>query len=154
MAGSLLRTCTACGKRNRVPTQHLLDQGHCGNCKALLPPLSEPVDVDSKTFDQLIAASQVPVLIDFCAEWCAPCRAAGPVVEAIAREMAGRAIELKVDTERNPTVAARYSVRGIPNFVVVHRGRMLSQHAGLTDPHVMKGWLEHAEACFVEERRV
>jgi thioredoxin 2 len=114
----------------------------CGACKTTLPPVAGPIDADPATFDDAIRFSPLPVLVDFWAEWCGPCRMAAPEVKKVAAALAGRALVLKVDTERHPELAARYNVRGIPNFVVFHDGRMVFQHAGLAPAHEMQRWLE------------
>src|SRR5215470_11266854 len=109
-----IRTCAACGTKNRTPVAHLADTGRCGNCKAPLPPLAEPIDADPALFDQIIQSAAVPVLVDFWAQWCGPCRMAAPHVKQLATEMAGKALVVKVDTDAHPDLAARYEVRSIP----------------------------------------
>ena len=142
----MVRSCQVCGRKNRIPPKHLADTGRCGACKSPLPPISEPVEVNVEEFDEIIHEARVPVLIDFWAAWCGPCRIAAPEVERTAREMAGRAIVLKVDTERYPQLAARYQVRGIPNFAVFTEGRLVKQQAGVVDHQVMESWLNSATA--------
>jgi len=143
----IVRPCPSCGARNRIPPRHLADTGKCGKCQAALPALAEPLDVDLAQFDLIVAGATVPVLVDFWAEWCGPCHMAAPHVKKLAAEMAGKAVVLKVDTDEHGELAGRYEVRGIPNFVVLKNGHVISQNAGAAPITEMRRWLEMARAA-------
>jgi len=142
----MIQRCAASGQKDRIPAERLADEGRCGSCKAPLPAVAEPIDADMNLFDEIVAGARVPVLIDFWAAWCGPCRMSAPEVKRTAEQMAGRAIVVKVDTERWPALAQRFNVMSIPNFVITKNGRVVRQQPGLVDHKQMIAWLREAGA--------
>lgn len=144
MPYALLRACESCGTSNRVPARYLASTGRCGACKAPLRPASAPIEVDSAAFAGIAAEAFVPVLVDFWAPWCGPCKIAAPEIAALAREMAGRALVLKVNTEEHPELASRFGIQAIPTFVVLRGGNVAMQQAGVAPRAEMRRWLQEA----------
>jgi thioredoxin 2 len=141
----MIRTCPHCGQKNRIRGVNIARATRCASCKTPLGVIAEPIAADPDIFDDIVNNAPVPVLVDFWAEWCGPCHMAAPEVQRVAQEMSGRAAVLKVDTERHPDIAARYDVRGIPNFVVFRRGRKVFQQAGVVSHAEMRRWVENAD---------
>jgi thioredoxin 2 len=143
----MITQCTRCGRRNRLKAADLAREVRCGACKAQIAPPKAPIEADPVLFDEVVRESPLPILVDFWAAWCGPCRMAAPEVERVAETMAGRAVVLKVNTEAHPEVAARYRVEGIPNFVVLKDGRLVFQQAGVVPAAEMIKWLQAAGAA-------
>jgi len=124
----MIVTCSGCGQDNRLPAPKL-DRARCGRCKASLH--GAPIAVGSEAdFDELVRGAPLPVLVDFWAEWCGPCRMVAPEIERLARDRDGQVLVAKVDTEALPAVAARFSIRSIPTMVLFSGGRESKRSSG------------------------
>ncbi len=122
-------TCLSCAQINRVPTDRLDANPKCGTCGASLMP-GKPVPVDFTTLDKAARVDEVPLLVDFWAPWCGPCRAMAPEFEKAAGLLKGRVRLAKIDTEAQPQASARWNIRGIPAFILFRDGREITREAG------------------------
>lgn len=127
----MILTCSACETQNRVPAARITSRAHCGNCKAPLCPPDRPLPIPSEAaFDELVRSAPVPVLVDFWAAWCGPCRAVGPELEKLARARSGQVVIAKVDTEALPALASRFGIRGIPTMILFRSGSEAKRVSG------------------------
>lgn len=127
----LIVMCPKCGQRNRLAYEKLGQPARCPKCRGELRGPGEPVELETDTqFDALTARSALPVLVDFWAPWCGPCKMVAPEVAKSARTGVDRWITAKLNTEELPAVAQRLRVSAIPLFVLFHRGREVVRHAG------------------------
>lgn len=121
--------CQFCESWNRIDAARAADRPKCGNCgKPML--LDRPVKLDDETFTRTIQESQVPVLVDFYADWCGPCKMMAPFVDELARDYQGKALIAKVDTDRAQRATAPFGIRGIPTSIVFHNGKEVARQAG------------------------
>ena len=137
-----LTSCPACGKTNRVPAQ-AAGRPRCGNCKAELPWIVAAGDAD---FAAVAEQSPVPVLVDFWAAWCGPCRMVSPVLDKLARERPGRIKLVKVDVDKSPGLSRRFDVQAIPTLMVMVDGKVAARQAGAAPAEVLRSWLDGALA--------
>ena len=143
MAETSVNTCLACAQANRVPADRLAQRPKCGTCGAALLPL-KPVEVDLSTLRKASTTDQLPLLVDFWAPWCGPCRAMAPEFEKAAALLQGEARLAKIDTERSPEASARWNIRGIPAFVVFRNGREVARLAGARPAAQLADWVRQA----------
>ena len=130
--------CPRCEAVNRIASGRPAAEAVCGKCKQPLFT-GEPIELDGRTFDKHIERNDVPVVVDFWAEWCGPCRAMAPVFHCAARELEPRLRFAKVNVDEEPSLAARYGIRGIPTLILFDRGKVMKQHAGLVNIDFLRG---------------
>jgi thioredoxin 2 len=133
--------CAACGQKNRIPRRRLTEDPTCGRCKGKVFP-RQPVAVTDERFRAEVEDCPLPVLIDFWAPWCGPCKQVAPVLESVAQERAGRMKIVKINVDENPRAAARFGVKSIPTMVLLRGPIHLDQLAGALPKESLDAWLE------------
>jgi len=129
MSESLHVACARCGATNRVPRERLQDDPVCGRCGAALLS-GEPVELSDTSFDAVARATELPLVVDFWAPWCGPCRSMAPQFSQAARTLKGRAVFAKVNSDDNPRLASRFAIRSIPTLLRLERGAEVARQAG------------------------
>ncbi len=130
---SIIVPCLSCGTRNRIPAARMNDRPRCGKCKM---PLSlnvpdKPVIVTDATFHKEVMKSSLPVLVDCWAPWCGPCRAVGPVMDALAKKYQGRLKVAKLNLDENPATGSRFSFTSVPTLLLVKNGKLVNTLLGV-----------------------
>ncbi|MBK7533296.1 thioredoxin TrxC [Piscinibacter sp.] len=132
--------CAHCGTTNRVPDERLAQDPVCGRCGQPLLA-GEPVELTDANFEAVTSRTELPVVVDFWASWCGPCRMMAPQFEQAAKELKGRALLAKVDTDANPQVATRFAIRSIPTMVKLQGGREVQRTSGAMQAGQIVGWV-------------
>ena len=145
MSQGIVRACPSCGRKNRVLGSRLDREARCGACGAALTPISEPLAIDrGAELDDLLRESALPVLVDFWAPWCGPCKMVAPEIAKVAERNAGRILVVKVNTDLDPAVGAAHQIQSIPTMAVFAGGREVARTMGARPAAQIEGFLQQS----------
>ena len=136
-------SCPFCQTLNRVDLSRVNHRPKCGECGRPIV-LDRPIQVSDQDLERVVHDSDVPVLVDFYADWCGPCKIMAPVLDELARERAGSVLVAKLDTDRNPAMAVRYAIRGIPSLIAFKGGREVAREVGAVPKPRLEALLDRA----------
>ena len=140
-ASHITLRCTSCGKWNRIDAARASKGPKCGICGTSLA-LDHPVLLTDETFERVLGGTDVPVLVDFYADWCGPCKMMAPAVDELARQSLGRALIAKLDTDASPKTAGRFQIRGIPTSIVFRGGKEAKRQSGAVPLGTLRALLD------------
>ena len=137
----MLIVCSRCQATNRVPPERATEDPVCGKCASPLLP-GEPVALDDRSFERVVAKTEIPIVVDFWASWCGPCSMMEPHYRKAAERLKGRVLLAKVNSDENPQTASRYAIRSLPTLLMLRGGRELKRQPGAVQAAQIVAWAE------------
>ena len=137
----MLIVCSRCHATNRVPPERATEDPVCGKCASPLLP-GEPVVLDDRSFERVVAKTEIPIVVDFWASWCGPCSMMEPHYRKAAERLKGRVLLAKVNSDENPQTAGRYAIRSLPTLLMLRGGREIKRQPGAVQTAQIVAWAE------------
>ena len=147
-ARGLIVACPSCGQKNRLTYERLADPVRCARCQTSIPPPASPIDIHSTAdFDRLVGSASLPIIADYWAPWCGPCRMVGPELQKVAARQAGRVLVIKVNTDELSDLGQRFGIKSIPTMTVFSGGKEVARSSGARPAADIEAFLEQAVAA-------